>query len=64
MPVYFLNADFDYRNLLDFTAPDPDCLHTVISVMVMVAMVVMMMLITMVMLVIIMIVGAKMASYG
>ena len=58
VPVYFLNADFDYRNLLDFTAPDPDCLHTVISVM---AMVVMMMLITMV---IIMIVGTKMASYG
>ena len=34
MPVYFLNADFDYRNLLDFTAPDPDCLHTVIGVVV------------------------------
>ena len=34
VPVYFLNADFDYRNLLDFTAPDPDCLHTVIGVVV------------------------------
>ena len=30
VPVYFLNAEFDYRNLLDFAALDPDCLHTVI----------------------------------
>ena len=42
MPVYFLNADFDYRNLLDFTAPDPDCLHTVIGVVVEMVLVVIM----------------------
>ena len=42
VPVYFLNADFDYRNLLDFTAPDPDCLHTVIGVVVEMVLVVIM----------------------
>ena len=27
--VYHLNADFDYRQMLDYTRLDPDCLHTV-----------------------------------
>ena len=27
--MYYLNADFDYRNMLDWTSPDIDCLHTV-----------------------------------
>ena len=45
MPVYFLNADFDYRNLLDFTALDPDCLHTVIVIMVMVVIIMLVMVI-------------------
>ena len=49
MPVYFLNADFDHRNLLDFTALDPDCLHTVMVVMLsVIIMVVMVMVIIMV----------------
>ena len=29
VPVYHLNADFDYRHMLDFTRLDPDCVHTV-----------------------------------
>ena len=29
MPVYYLNADFDYWNILDWNRPDIDCLHTV-----------------------------------
>ena len=29
MPVYNLNADFDYWNMLDWNRPDIDCLHTV-----------------------------------
>ena len=62
MPVYFLNADFDYRNLLDFTALDPDCLHTVIVIMVMVVILSVLIMVVMVM-VIIMTVVAKMASY-
>ena len=28
MPVYHLNADFDYREMQDFTRLDPDCVHT------------------------------------
>ena len=28
MPVYFLNADFDYRKMMDFAAFDQDCVHT------------------------------------
>ena len=59
MPVYFLNADFDYRNLLDFTAPDPDCLHTVIGVVVEMVLVVEMVVMLMVemVLVVIMTIG-------
>ena len=67
MPVYFLNADFDYRNLLDFTALDPDCLHTVIIIMVMVVMlsviILNVMVIIMEMMVIIMTIVVKMASF-
>ena len=29
VPVYYLNADFDYWNILDWNRPDIDCLHTV-----------------------------------
>ena len=29
VPVYHLNADFDYRRMLDYTRLDPDCVHTV-----------------------------------
>ena len=29
VPVYHLNADFNYREMLDFTRLDPDCVHTV-----------------------------------
>ena len=29
VPVYYLNADFDYWNMLDWNRPDIDCLHTV-----------------------------------
>ena len=29
MPVYYLNADFNYWNMLDWNRPDIDCLHTV-----------------------------------
>ena len=29
VPVYYLNADFDYRQLLEVGAADIDCLHTV-----------------------------------
>ena len=31
VPVYYLNADFDYRKMLDYNAPDIDCVHTVAS---------------------------------
>ena len=27
--MYHLNADFDHRQMLDFTRLDPDCVHTV-----------------------------------
>ena len=27
--MYYLNADFDYWNMLDWNRPDIDCLHTV-----------------------------------
>ena len=33
VPVYYLNADFDYWNMLDWKRPDIDCLHTVIVTM-------------------------------
>ena len=29
IPVYYLNAKFDYRSLSDYTSPKIDCLHTV-----------------------------------
>jgi len=29
VPVYYLNADYDYRNMMDWSKPDIDCLHTV-----------------------------------
>ena len=29
VPVYFLHAEFDLRNLVDGDAPDRDCVHTV-----------------------------------
>ena len=29
--MYYLNADFDYWNMLDWNKPDIDCLHTVDS---------------------------------
>ena len=29
VPVYFLNADYDYRNMKDWSRPDIDCVHTV-----------------------------------
>ena len=29
VPVYHLNADFNYREMLDFTRLDPDRVHTV-----------------------------------
>ena len=29
VPVYFLNGKFDYRHMLDWAAPDIDCVHTV-----------------------------------
>ena len=29
--MYYLNADFDYWNMLDWNRPDIDCLHTVDS---------------------------------
>ena len=28
VPVYYLNADFDYWNMLDWNRPDIDCLHS------------------------------------
>ena len=31
VPVYYLNADFDYWNMLDWNRPDIDCLHTVMT---------------------------------
>ena len=31
MPVYHLNADFDYRQMQDFSRLDPDCLHTTLT---------------------------------
>ena len=29
VPVYFLNGKFDYRHMIDWTAGDIDCVHTV-----------------------------------
>ena len=29
VPVYFLHAEFDLRNMVDGDAPDRDCVHTV-----------------------------------
>lgn len=29
VPVYYLNKEFDYRNLNDYSKPDIDCVHTV-----------------------------------
>ena len=29
IPVYYLKKEFDYRNLIDYTKPDIDCVHTV-----------------------------------
>ena len=29
VPVYYLNADYDYRNMKDWARPDIDCVHTV-----------------------------------
>ena len=29
VPVYYLKKEFDYRNLLDYSKPDIDCVHTV-----------------------------------
>ena len=29
VPVFYLNAEFDYRNMLEPNRPDIDCLHTV-----------------------------------
>ena len=31
VPVYHLNADFDYRKMQDFSRLDPDCLHTTLT---------------------------------
>ena len=38
VPVYYLNADFDYWNMLDWNRPDIDCLHTVNSMTMMITM--------------------------
>ena len=29
MPVYYLNADFNYRQMIDYNELDIDCVHTV-----------------------------------
>ena len=29
VPVYYLNADFDYRRMIDYNSLDIDCVHTV-----------------------------------
>ena len=28
IPVFYLNSNFDYRNMADYSRPDIDCLHT------------------------------------
>ena len=29
IPVYYLKSKYDYRNMIDWTKPDIDCVHTV-----------------------------------